>query len=75
MVNCSSISSTRHQSIISVDLADQMPFAKATNGRVARHDTDLCRVMADKRHTCPAPCSRCRRFRSCMTAANHDDVK
>jgi len=56
------ISGARHDPPKRVDLSDEMPFANATNRRVARHSPNIAPPKGRQRNARAAP----RRTRSCL---------
>ncbi|MBB5987982.1 hypothetical protein HNP60_003956 [Sphingobium sp. B1D3A] len=64
-----------HDAVEGIDLANEMPFAKATNGRVAGHLADPSRIGRDQRDAGPATRSSGRSLGPCMTAADNDDIE
>ena len=64
-----------HESTQRVDLADEMSFRGAADGRVARHQRDGVRRERTQADAASHPRGRPRRFAAGMTRPNHDDVK
>jgi hypothetical protein len=64
-----------HHAVHRIDLAHQVPFAQAADGRIAGHHPDAITRQRDKRGTCTHPRGRVRRFRPGMAAADHHTSK
>jgi hypothetical protein len=75
VVDRGAIAGAPDQSVERVHLADQMAFAEAAHGRVARHHADLAAREAKKRGRRAHARRRGRRLGSSMPATHDDDAK
>ena len=64
-----------HQPVERVDLADQMAFAEAADGRIAGHRADRRGGVGDQRRARAHARRGGGRLAAGMAAADHDDVK
>ncbi len=67
------ISRPCHYAIQGINLAHQMAFSQATDGRVAGHDPDLVLIQADEKCLNTHTRSSGSRFHACMSPADNDD--
>jgi hypothetical protein len=73
-LNAPEVGGPGHQTIKSVDFADQMAFAKAPNGRIARHRPDGRNSMGDERRFGPHARGRGGGLAPGMPSSHDNDV-
>jgi hypothetical protein len=74
-LDAAAIGDPPHQAVQGIDLADQMSFAQASDGRVARHRTNGGKAMGQQGGGGAHPRSSRGRFAPGMATADNDDVE
>jgi hypothetical protein len=69
------IGSASDQAIKRINFPDQMPFAQAANGWVARHRANHIRVKANQSDPQTHACGDSGRLGACMAATHNNDVE
>ena len=74
-MDCRIVSGASDDPVEGIDLADQMSFSEATDGRITTHCANLRRVERHQRDTQAHPGAYCGGLHPGMPAAHNDDLE